>query len=223
MDADATATSPSPVHVAVLAGGLASRMGTPKASVSLCGQPLISYPLAAARGAGLEAVVVAKHASELPPLHERVVCEPDQPRHPLCGILAALRELDAPVIAVGCDMPFVSAGLLARLARAGSGGAAGDEVEEVEEGEDGSPRGARAAVIELDGRLQPLPARYLPVHAAALEQALAAGCSLRATLAALAPQVIDADSLSALGSPERLCFSVNDERDLRTAQSWMER
>jgi molybdopterin-guanine dinucleotide biosynthesis protein A len=220
MDADRTAARPIPAHVAVLAGGLASRMGTPKASVSLCGRPLISYPLRAARQAGLEAVVVAKHASGLPRLRERVVCEPDHPRHPLCGILAALRELDTPVIAVGCDMPFVSAGLLARLARVR---AAGDDGEQLDELEAGRTCDARAAVIELNGRLQPLPARYLPAHAPQLERALAAGCSLRATLEALAPTVIDGGSLSDLGFPERLCFSVNDERDLQTAHAWMER
>jgi molybdenum cofactor guanylyltransferase len=217
MGADTTVTPAARAHVAVLAGGLASRMGTPKASVSLCGRPLISYPLRAARQAGLEAVVVAKHASELPRLRERVVCEPDHPRHPLCGILAALREFDTPVIAVGCDMPFVSAELLARLAAAGAEGDA------LEEDDAGCTRGARAAVIELDGRLQPLPARYLPAHAPGLERALAAGCSLRATLEALAPTVIDGDSLSDLGPPQRLCFSVNDERDLHTAHAWMER
>jgi molybdopterin-guanine dinucleotide biosynthesis protein A len=220
MDAHAAATQEPPTHVAVLAGGLATRMGASKASVRLCGAPLISYPLAAARAAGLEAVVVAKHASELPRLSERVVHEPDRPRHPLCGILAALRELDAPVIAVGCDMPFVSAELLARLARAGAGGNEGEGDEAVEAGRS---CGARAAVLELEGRLQPLPARYLPAHAPALERALAEGRSLRATLEALAPRAIDADSLSPLGRPERLCFSVNDERDLRAAHAWMER
>lgn len=217
MSAKTLAGREPPARVAVLAGGLATRMGTPKASVRLCGRPLIAYPLNAARQAGLEAVVVAKRSSELPPLSERVVHEPDRPSHPLCGILAALRELDAPVIAVACDMPFVSAGLLSRLARVGEAG------DELEIGQDRPAQGARAAVIELDGRLQPLPARYLPAHAPALERSLAEGCSLRATLEALDPETIDADSLSRLGRVERLCFNVNDELDLRTAQAWMER
>jgi CTP:molybdopterin cytidylyltransferase MocA len=77
--------------VAVLAGGLATRMGTAKASVDLCGRPLISYRLGAVRAAGLEPVVVAKRASRLPPLrdanaaiHSSLVIARAYPR-PDCG------------------------------------------------------------------------------------------------------------------------------------------
>ena len=55
------------VTVAVLAGGRGSRIGGHKALVPLCGRPLITYPLAAARAAGLSAVVVAKRDTQLPP------------------------------------------------------------------------------------------------------------------------------------------------------------
>jgi molybdenum cofactor guanylyltransferase len=194
--------------VAVLAGGLATRMGTAKASVDLCGLPLISYPLRAARHAGLDAVVVAKRPSRLPPLRERIVFEPDSPRHPLCGIVAALRHADAPVVAVGCDMPFLSAGMLAWLARA-------DGVS--------SPSSAarRAIVAEVDGRLQPLPALYQRTDLPALERALARERSLAATLSSLAPRVIVEEALAAFGEPRRLCFSVNDPGDLQTARRWM--
>jgi molybdenum cofactor guanylyltransferase len=211
------AARPRTALVAVLAGGLARRMGGAKAGALLCGRPLISYPLAAARAAGLDAVVVAKRASELPALAARVVYEPDEPRHPLCGIVAALRHARAPVVAVGCDMPFVSAELLARLARGveaqaadGAGGAASTAA---------APR--RTAAIESAGRLQPLPGVYEPGDLAALEAALAAERPLRATLAELAPAVIAGRELASLGSPERLCFSVNDERDLLAATRWM--
>jgi len=184
--------------VAVLAGGRALRMGGAKASVDLCGRPLIAYPLRAARDAGLDAVVVAKRASALPPLDERVLYEPDSPGHPLCGVLAALRE-GRPVLALGCDMPFVSAGLLAWLA-------AGER---------------EPTVARLDGRVQPLPALYRPEDIPELERALAAEQSLRATLEGLCPRVVDERELSAFGDPRRLCFSVNDARDLRTAGRWM--
>ena len=56
--------------VAVLAGGRGRRMGASKAAVPLAGEPLIARPLAAARAAGLDAVVVAKPDTELPPLAE---------------------------------------------------------------------------------------------------------------------------------------------------------
>jgi molybdenum cofactor guanylyltransferase len=194
--------------VAVLAGGLATRMGAPKASARLHGRALISYPLRAAREAGLETVVVAKRKSELPRVRAPVVREPDSPRHPLCGIVSALRHAaGAPVVAVGCDMPFVSAALLRWLADAGS---AADSA---------GPRAATATRVK--GRLQPLPALYRPQDLPALEGALAAERSLRAALDALAPRVIEEDALRRFGRPERLCFSVNDPEDLRTAGRWM--
>jgi molybdopterin-guanine dinucleotide biosynthesis protein A len=103
------------VTAAILAGGLGSRIGGDKALVELGGRPLITYPLAAARAAGLDAVVVAKRATELPPLDVPVLLEPDAPTHPLLGVITALEKLPA-VIALPCDMPFVRAADLAALA-----------------------------------------------------------------------------------------------------------
>src|SRR3954469_1305574 len=108
-----------PVTVAVLAGGRSSRMGTPKALAPLGGAPLIARPLAAARAAGLPAVVVAKRASPLPALDVPVVVEPDEPTHPLCGVVAALEAGSAAVVAVvavACDQPWVTGEVLAALA-----------------------------------------------------------------------------------------------------------
>ena len=102
----------------VLAGGLSRRMGSPKAVVPLGGRPLIAWPLAAAAEAGLEAVVVAKPGSALPPLDVPVWDEPEAPSHPLTGLVAALERAGGPVVALACDMPFVSPGLIARLAAA---------------------------------------------------------------------------------------------------------
>ncbi|HLL92796.1 MAG TPA: molybdenum cofactor guanylyltransferase [Solirubrobacteraceae bacterium] len=195
-----------PATVAVLAGGRATRMGVAKASVDLCGQPLIAYPLRAAHDAGLQVLVVAKRSSVLPPLCDRVVFEPERPSHPLCGIVAALRHTGAPVLAVGCDMPFLNGRVLDWLARA-----------------DGPPTsaGARATVAEVNGRVQPLPALYRPADLPAFERALACGGSLQGTLEALGARVIAEQSLRAFGEPRRLCFSVNDPCDLQTARRWM--
>jgi molybdenum cofactor guanylyltransferase len=190
--------------VAVLAGGRGTRIGGAKPTRALAGRSLISYPLSSARAAGLEAVVVAKPDTALPAIRERVIVEADEPRHPLCGALAALehaqrRSPGGGVVLVGADMPFVNGALLRALAQID-----------------------RAALLEVDGQRQPLPARLLPAHAGSLRVALEAESSLRAAFAALAPRVLVEDELRAFGDPHRLCLSVNTPADLRRAEGWLD-
>ena len=181
---------------AVLAGGRSRRIGGGKALAQLGGRPLISYPLAALSAAGLDPIVVAKSQSPLPELGCLVLREPALPRHPLCGVIAALRWGGGrPVIVVGCDMPFVTGPLLAWLARL-----------------DG------LVVPEVDDRLQPLLARYEPAHAGALETAVRRDRSMRATIAALQPRIVGERELRRFGDPSRLFFNVNDQTDLRAAE-----
>jgi molybdopterin-guanine dinucleotide biosynthesis protein A len=99
------------VIAAILAGGRSRRMGTPKALVDFGGEPLIARPIAAARAAGLEPVVVAK--TELP-LDVPVWLDTYATSHPLSGLLTALER--GPVVAIACDQPFVTPELLAALA-----------------------------------------------------------------------------------------------------------
>ena len=104
----------------MLAGGAGSRLGGAKATALLAGAPLIEHVLEAVRAGGLEAVVIAKASSPLPPLDVRVVLEPDLPRHPVCGIVTGLRELvggDDVLVVCACDMPFVTGELLAWIAQ----------------------------------------------------------------------------------------------------------
>jgi molybdopterin-guanine dinucleotide biosynthesis protein A len=173
----------SPAVVAVLAGGLSRRMGSAKALVPFAGEPLIARPLAAAAAAGLEAVVVAKPASELPPLEVPVWFEPAEPHHPLAGLVRAL-EAGRPVVAVACDMPFVTPELLAHLAALDGPSA---------------PRG------------EPFPARYEPSALPALREALARRAPLREALAALAPAEVD---LAPFGDPRQLTLSINTPEQL---------
>jgi molybdopterin-guanine dinucleotide biosynthesis protein A len=186
---------------AILAGGRGSRIGGAKATVALGGRPLISYPLAAVEAAGLEPVVVAKPDSTLPPLACRAIREPAQPRHPAHGLLAALRHAGGrPLIAVGCDMPFLSPALLSWLASTAD----------------------PLVVPALDGRPQPFPGRYGRPLLPALEAAVAEGGALRATLSSAAPRTISADELARFGDPARLCFNVNTPADLRRAERMLE-
>jgi molybdopterin-guanine dinucleotide biosynthesis protein A len=195
--------APGRALVAVLAGGAGSRLGGRKASAELAGRPLIDWPLAAAQEAALAAVVVAKPDTELPRVEVPVLREPAAPRHPLAGVVCALRHAqreggERAVIAVGCDMPFVTGALLAWMARL-----------------DGS------AMAVVGGRAQPLPARVATEAAPALERALEREAPLRAAIAELGARLLDGEELKRFGAPERLLFSVNTPVDMATAEAWL--
>jgi molybdopterin-guanine dinucleotide biosynthesis protein A len=204
---DAAPLSVSPAIVAVLAGGRGERIGGAKPTRELAGRPLIDYPLAAARAAGLEAIVVAKRDSELPSgLAEPLIVEPDEPRHPLCGALAALEHAaqaspEAVLVLVGCDMPFLTGALLGWLAAALE----------------------PAILLEADGRVQPLPARCSAADAPLLREGLAAQAPLREAFQSLMPALVGERQLSYFGDPRHLCFSVNSAEDLTTAEYWLAR
>jgi molybdopterin-guanine dinucleotide biosynthesis protein A len=182
--------------VAVLAGGRGTRLGGEKPLAELAGRALVAYPVEAALAAQLDVVVVAKASTRLPPLPCAVVREPLTPSHPLCGLVAALRHAQpAPVLALGCDMPFLPAGLLAWMG----------EIE-------------GSAVVELAGRLHPLLGRYLPAQLPALEAALATEAPLSPTVRALDPRVLTARELASFGDPARMCANVNDPSALARAE-----
>ncbi len=144
------------VTAVVLAGGRGSRIGGEKALVQLGGRPLISYPIAAARAAGLSVVVAAKRSTRLPPsLDAGVLVEPETPVHPLLGVITALEQYPA-VIAIPCDMPFLAPAALAALA------AARDEVATLWPG-------------------RPFPALYRRALIPRLRQVLEAGGPVRST------------------------------------------
>jgi molybdopterin-guanine dinucleotide biosynthesis protein A len=186
---------------AVMAGGRSTRMGTSKASVELCGRPLIDYPLAALAQAGIESVVVAKRGTPLPQLTVPVWREPDQPAHPLCGIVAALeRAGDCAVVVCGCDMPFLEPALLKALAESGE----------------------TLAVPRAGGRLHPLIARYSPALLDSLRTALDSRRPLQEIVAELEPAVIEEEELPRFGDPERLLFNVNTSADLEEAKRLMD-
>jgi molybdopterin-guanine dinucleotide biosynthesis protein A len=124
-----------------------------------------------------------------------VIREPAAPRHPLAGIVAALAELRRPVVAIGCDMPFVAPELLGFLAGL-------DEP---------------LAVCSVADRMQPLLGRYAPVLLPQLQVAVGDARPLRGIVSGLAPRVLADEELRRFGDPDRMTFNVNDEHDLALA------
>ncbi len=174
---------------AVLAGGSGSRIGGSKPTMQLNGRPLISYPLAAALEAVERVAVVTKHDVELPQLDPRVELweEPQQPRHPVVGVIEALRRANgAAVVVIACDLPLLRAEVVALLASCDA---------------DGRP----AVVAVADGRPQPLLARYQPQALELLKQ-FDTDSPLTEQLAVLEPTLIEV--------PAEVSFNVNDLQQL---------
>jgi molybdenum cofactor guanylyltransferase len=74
-----------------------------------------------------QVVVVAKQDTKLPQLagEAEVWIEPDEPQHPLAGVVHALRTASARrILVLACDMPLVPEALLRALLKAGSGAGA---------------------------------------------------------------------------------------------------
>lgn len=193
----------------VLAGGAGRRIGGAKAIVELRGIPLVRYPVRALQAVLAEVVVVAKQGSELPPLPGVPIwIEPEEPRHPLAGIVHALEGAGAAmgiegagreILVCAGDLPFVSPELVERLSRLDAGG-------------------APAVVPRAAGRLQPLLARYAPAAHAPLAVALTSEPprSLTEAVMELDPLVVDL--------PDTLpFFNVNAPEDLLTAAGLLDR
>jgi molybdenum cofactor guanylyltransferase len=183
------------VRAAILAGGLGTRLGGAKATAELAGRTLISYPIEAARGAGLPPMVIAKRGSDLPALDCELVVEPDEPVHPLLGVITALETWGGPVIVLGCDMPFVTAPLLGWLSGHGP-----------------------PTVAAVLGRVEPLLAIYAKADAPSLRASLEEEASLRHAVERLGPSRVGEGELSRFGDPGTIVRSVNTEEDLAEAE-----
>jgi molybdopterin-guanine dinucleotide biosynthesis protein A len=108
----------------VLAGGAGKRIGGDKGIVELAGRPLLLYPIDVLRQVCEHVVVVAKQDTKLPQLagEAEVWIEPDEPQHPLAGIVHALRTATArKLLVLACDMPLVPVELLRALLKAADG------------------------------------------------------------------------------------------------------
>ncbi len=168
-------------------------MGGGKHAAQLGGRPLISYPLEALAQACDPVAVVCKAATELPDLgdYERWD-EPDEPQHPLTGIVHALERAGAPVLVCAADMPFVTADACRTLlAGAGGGGS------------------APAAVAAAKGEIQPVFGVYSPASLDGL-RAAAPGAPLMATVEGLDP--------ARVALPPPMLRSVNTPEELAEAE-----
>lgn len=166
-------------------------MGGAKATVSLKGRPLLSYPVRALRGVLAEVVVVAKADTVLPSLEGTPVwAEPSPRRHPAVGIAHALGLAGGRwVLVCAGDMPLVSGEVLRALLQT-------------------DPDRAPAVVPRHAGRLEPLLALYGPAALPALQEET--DRPLRELVNDLQPRLLD------IGDPQAF-FNVNRPEDLLEA------
>jgi bifunctional UDP-N-acetylglucosamine pyrophosphorylase/glucosamine-1-phosphate N-acetyltransferase len=115
---------PAPTVVILAAGeGTRMRSALPKVLHPICGRPMLSWPLLAARTAGAERVVVVDNpkrllAEHLPDDVEVVIQQ--EPRGTGDAVAAAAAVIDptAPVLIINGDMPLITAEAIAGLVRA---------------------------------------------------------------------------------------------------------
>lgn len=209
---------------AILAGGAGRRLASgeeghscAKAAVRLAGRPLLLYPLAVMSEVCGQVAVVCKRDTALPALGptERWN-EPDEPRHPVTGIVHALERAGGPVLVCAVDMPFVTAGecreLIATAGEGGIGVARGAPRRAPERASGAQPSAGRhplAVVAVGDDRLEPLLAIYTP-RALPVLSAAPPGAPLRATVEALDPLRVPL--------PAATLQSINTPADLRAAE-----
>jgi molybdopterin-guanine dinucleotide biosynthesis protein A len=172
---------------AILAGGAGRRMsGASKALVELDGRPLAAHVAETLAGACDEVAIVCKRGTELPDLDGVARWdEPDEPRHPLTGIVHALERAGAPVLVCAVDMPWVTADACRSLLDAAPGGL--------------------AAVAVGAGEMCPVLGVYAPDTLDVL-RAAPPDAPLRDTVAALDPVRV--------ALPPPLLRSVNEPGDL---------
>lgn len=196
-------SEPQPIGV-VLAGGRGRRLGgIGKASLPLAGQPLFHYPLQALRSVFAEVAVVAKPDSRVLPMPGDVALwiEPQNPNHPLVGIVEALRRAAGRAVFVcAADLPLIDRAELRAIMLA-------DELHR-------RPR-AIAVVPHADGHLQPLCALYRPDALPAFERAGAHSAVTR-VVTGLEPLVVERPD-------QRPYLNVNTRAQLEEATAALQR
>ena len=189
---------------AILAGGRASRFGgRDKSALVVDGRTIFDRQVAALSQIAGEILLVGGMIPPEPPATpsvaaRRPVVTPIADLMPGCGPLGGLHAAltaarNAVVIAVACDMPYVSAPFLAYLASLA-----------------GEPGGFSAVVPQTERGYHPLCAAYTRAAVAPIERRLAAGHLMMTDLLAdVRLRVVAAHEIARFGDPNELLTNVN--------------
>jgi molybdopterin-guanine dinucleotide biosynthesis protein A len=188
------------LSAAILAGGRATRYGgQDKRALVVDGRTIFDRQVAELSQIAGEILLVGGTMSpETPPLDKRPGVTPIADLMPGCGPLGGLHAaLTAAqgdvVIVVACDMPYVSAALLAYLAALA-----------------GEPGGFTAVVPQTERRYHPLCAAYTRAAIEPIERRLAAGrLTMTDLLADVRLRVVAAHEIARFGDPHQLLANVN--------------
>ncbi|MGE5585003.1 MAG: molybdenum cofactor guanylyltransferase [Bacillota bacterium] len=204
--------STSDVTAVVLAGGKATRMGCEKALISFGGRPLVEHVVARVRPLAAKVLVVTsgREGRDSVAFLERpgaveVVTDLVPRGGPLAGIHAGLVASRAErCVVVGCDMPFLSAPLLAHLA--------------------GRLAGADAVVPRMasSGFVEPLAAAYSRSCISAIERLLSAGaCRVARLFDEVHVEYVDEGVWRSMDRDGLSFFNINTPGDLARATALM--
>jgi molybdopterin-guanine dinucleotide biosynthesis protein A len=187
---------------AILAGGRATRFGgRDKSALTVNGQSILDRQLAELSSIAGEILIIGGSAAR----GTRAIADIIPGCGPLGGLHAALSEARGDVtVVVACDMPYISAPLLAYLASLTAG--------------------ADAAVPRTADGYHPLCAAYTRACLAPATEHLADGrLKLSDLLAAVRLRTVDVEELKTFGDHRRLLANVNTPADFEAAMQIHER
>ena len=197
------------VTALVLVGGGSTRLGRNKALEAVGGRTLLQRVLDAVQPLADEILIVAAQGQDTSWLPSggsvRHIVDAFPSGGPLVGVCSGLLAARSPYcIALACDMPFLSAGLLAHMA-------------EVAPGYD-------AVVPRPGGRVQALHAVYARTCAGLMRSALAQGRrALYEVIGDLKVRWLEASEMERHDPAMLSCFSVNTQADLERARALADR
>jgi molybdopterin-guanine dinucleotide biosynthesis protein A len=183
----------------ILAGGESRRMGQDKAMLVLDGKTLLEHVATTMKQVFPNVIVSVRRLRE--GIETRQVCDEQEARGPLGGLVAGMAHVDTPwMFAVACDMPFVKADMIAQLAKY--------RFELVNQ----NP--PQAIVPMIDGHAQPLAAFYVTDTLAVLRKYLAMGDnSIRGVLRNLNVRYVSEAELGGSDPQLRSFFDLDTPED----------